>query len=350
MHLEAIVHAHAAAFIGREPWDVAHDEALLADAHRTAWECYRHRQVVVGIDVASAEAEAWGAALEPAADDPARFVAVSSRVSDLAALRELPELDPVSSVRLGIALAAARRVRAAIPATVALPVAGPWATAALLLGEKNLRCALDENPEAVRDALIAIVRKMRPWLRAISSEGLRIVVAEAPYSPAAIPAETLAAFIKPALAAIVHESRAATMHAPALFVEGDTAAIANHLCSTGAGLVVCPATTNHKVFLENTRGFRETTVRVDLPAELWTEATAWSDVCDAVADASTAARQHAKPMLGTGPLPPHASSVRVVDACTFATTMDPWLDRPGVASVAAAGARAVTECAAPSRP
>ena len=65
MHLEIVVQAHAAAFLGRTAWDLRGDARMMVDAHRTAWGCYRQRALVPGNDALTLELEAWGADVRP---------------------------------------------------------------------------------------------------------------------------------------------------------------------------------------------------------------------------------------------------------------------------------------------
>ncbi len=273
MHLEAVANAHAAAFIGRTPWDVSRDAALLADAHQTAWSCYAPRTVVPVIEPLLAEAEAWGAQVYPR--DGGEGIALGRPVvSDFRALEELPEIDPENPA-LSTLLAAARALPREPRRTVAVPVTGP--------------------------------------------------LAEADYAPGQFLPDVYASTFLPALRELVRIARRLTHEAPMLVVAGDTAPIAGHLCGSGAGYVACPDTTQRTAFLAQARCHPDVTVRIDLPRELWTNAD-WPAICRAIAEAAGAARLHARTVLGTGPLPLRASSVMVVDASHFAMNMDPWLD------------------------
>ena len=45
------VYEHAAGLIGKNPWEVSRNGQLLSKAHIEAFHLYRHRPVVVGIDI-----------------------------------------------------------------------------------------------------------------------------------------------------------------------------------------------------------------------------------------------------------------------------------------------------------
>jgi hypothetical protein len=326
MHLEAVVDAHAAAFLGRDPWDVAHDRDLLADAHRTAWACYRHQTVVVGIDLASVEAEAWGTAVKPPSDpNGLAFEITEPLLASLADTARLPYLDPAQNPRLLTVLEAARRLLAEVPATVAVPVAGPLALATALAGAGAIDDAVRADSGAAREALTTLVHRLRAWIHAIARCGAQIAVVEAPYDPRRMPPAWLTEAALPALRSLLQVIRVETRFAPSLFIDGDTAPIAHALAESGAGLVNCPAATGRSAFLEAVREFPDLEVRMDVAPGKWADGD-WPGVCRAMAEASIHVRRRDRIVLGTGRLPLHASSVLIVDARNFAASMDPWLD------------------------
>ena len=325
MHLEPVVDAHAAAFIGCTPWDVAHDATLLADAHRTAWSSYRQRTVVVGVDRFTLEAAAWGAQVRPGAEPGAPFVIEQPLVDDLRAVTTLPYLDPNTSTRLLTVFEAAGRLLAEVPAKVAVPVTGPLALAAAVAGAEAVREAAARDPVETRDLLVSLVKKLRPWIHAIARCGAQAVIIEAPYDPAVVSPVQYADCVQPALRTLGQILRAETCFAPSLLASGDTAPIARRLAEVGVGLLNCPAEADRAAFLEQVRGFPDLAVQLDLSCTLWCDGD-WPGVCRAIADAIPAARNHDHLFLGTGPLPLAASSVTVVDACNFASRMDPWMD------------------------
>ena len=286
--------------------------------------CYRHRLVVAGIDPTVVEAEAWGARVRESARSD-RFETEAPLVRSFAEVAQLPELDPARQAPLASVLRAAARLKSEVLTTVAVPISGPLALGEAVLGRDALLHTLTRDGDGTRASLLALVEKLRPWIRAIAAAETEIAVVEPAYDPQEIPPAMYAACVRPALTALLLEIRERTYSSPAVFVAGDTAPIVQHLCGAGAGYVICPATTNRNAFLEGARSFRDITVRVDLPTTLWNNGD-WTAACKAIAEASSAARIHARSILGTGPLSPSASSVMVVDACNFATSMDPWLD------------------------
>jgi hypothetical protein len=50
MKLEFKIFEHAAALIGRTPWEVSRDAELLFQAHAAAYRLYRHQPLIAAID------------------------------------------------------------------------------------------------------------------------------------------------------------------------------------------------------------------------------------------------------------------------------------------------------------
>ncbi|HEX9781142.1 MAG TPA: uroporphyrinogen decarboxylase family protein [Opitutaceae bacterium] len=322
MHLEAVPHAHAAAFIGRSPWDVSRDPILLADAHATAWRCYGHRMITPVIHPHVAEAEAWGLKLTP--DESGECLAARRRVLErFEDLDTLPPLDPAAPP-LQALLTASSMLARDVRDVVSVPVTGPFAIAEALVGRAALLEALARRSAAFERTLCALVVKMDPWIIAIGRAGGKVAVHEADYDPGLVSPEAYGNAVVPALRGLAEAARRATHDAPAILVDGDTAAIARHLCNCGAGYVACPESTSQTAFLAQIRQFPEVTVRVDLPRDLWEEKN-WQAVCREIAARAGFVRLHERTILGTGPLPVHASSILVVDGCHFTTNMDPWI-------------------------
>ena len=64
MELSPSVYEHAAAVIGRTPWEVSRDPELLFAAHAEAYRVYRQTPIMPGIDIYNLEAEAYGGVVE----------------------------------------------------------------------------------------------------------------------------------------------------------------------------------------------------------------------------------------------------------------------------------------------
>ncbi len=324
MHLEIVVQAHAAGFLGRTAWDLRTDARMLADAHRTAWGCYRQRVLLPGNDALTLELEAWGADVRPTLIGDT-WSASRPLLGSLSEVLDLPEIGRPGSAVFDTVLAAVASLRTSTTAAVCVPVSGPLALAGQLVGREVLVRELHDDPFGSREHLLNLVRKLRPWLATLVRSGARITIADDYFSTEDVEPEIFSGLVVPSLAWLVNEATALSGERPVLSVAGDLAAVAYKLFSTNASTVVCPAATRRSRFFPQAREFPNTTVRLDLPAALWT-ANDWPGICQEIAAARTAARHHPNTILGTGPLPVNASSVLVVDASHFTASLDEWME------------------------
>jgi hypothetical protein len=269
-----------------------------------------------------AEAQAWG--LQVHAIDTGEGIDAGAPVLEsLQQLRELEPIDPAAA-SLRTVLETAPALNGEVNGACTLPISGPFAIAEALLGRARLLESVAREPREAAHALAHVVACLAPWIDAVARTGCPAAVFEADYAPTELPPPTFDRVVAESLSELVLRVRRATHESPSLFVDGNTAPIAGLLAATGAGQVNCPDTTSQTLFLAAVRKHRDLEVRVDLPRRLWTGAS-WHSICDEISVRAGYTRLHANILLGTGPLPLHASSVLVVDACHFTTNMDPWL-------------------------
>ncbi len=213
-----------------------------------------------------------------------------------------------------------------------LPVGHQWqecvvtTLAERLIGREALVRDLHDDPFGSREYLLSLTRKLRPWLTAIAQRGASVTIIDDYFCTRDVEPEIFTGLVVPALAYLVNEVIAITHAKPVLAVGGDISAVAYKLFSTNAGTVVCPAAARRSRFFQQAREFPDTTVRVDLPAELWTGRD-WPNICRELAAARAAARHHPNALIGTGALPVGASSVLVVDASHFTASLDDWMEQ-----------------------
>ena len=324
MHLEVVVQAHAAAFLGQTAWSMRGDATMLADAHRTAWNCYRHRLLLPGNDALTLEAEAWGAAVRPSLTGDAWAVA-KPILGALNEVLDLPEIGRSEDSAPAAVLRAVDELHRSTEAAVSVPVTGPLALAEHLVGREALVRDLHDDPFGSREHLLALARKLRPWLARVAARGAKVAITDDYFCTRDVEPEIFSGLIAPALAYLVNEAASVTGERPLLAVGGEISAVAYRLFSTNAGTVVCPAAAKRARFFQQAREFPDTTVRLDLPASLWTGSD-WPSICQEITAARTAARHHPNTILGTGPLPVDASSVLVVDATHFTASLDSWAE------------------------
>lgn len=164
------IYEHAAAIIGRSPWEVSRSADLLAAAHVAAWRRYGQRLVVVGIDVYNVEAEALGAIVPKPSGHGVPALA-SHPLQDMEELAELPPFDPSAGRWPTVIEAALRLADACRGAEVLVPLCGPMALAQGLLGMENLLMGLHEDAEAAAGALAALADRQVAALRSIVPTG-----------------------------------------------------------------------------------------------------------------------------------------------------------------------------------
>lgn len=123
MELSPSVYEHAAALLGRTPWEVSRDAELLFAAHAEACRVYRHTPIMPGIDIYNLEAEAYGATvINPGGIGiPAITRPICRSTGDLLQLAPLP---PRTAGRIPMAVRVAGRPNVCL-GTGALPYETP---------------------------------------------------------------------------------------------------------------------------------------------------------------------------------------------------------------------------------
>ena len=263
MDFSPSVYEHAAFHIGRTPWEASRDADLLFEAHAAAYRCYRHRPIVVGIDIYNLEAEAHGGKVEPAHGTgiPAIKRPVLGSVAELA---RLAPLDPDRGGRIPMLLGVARRLAAAFPeAEVRVPVSGPFSIASSLLGFESLLTAAYSEPEATRDALVHLVDGQAAFCAAIRRAGLDVAFFESAAAPPLLSPDLFCRVELPALTAIMRRAAEVVGHPISCIIGGDTTPILDAMLATGTGYVVCPIETNQEAFMRKVWDRKEVRVRVN---------------------------------------------------------------------------------------
>ena len=176
------IYEHAARIIGKSPWEVSRDAELLSKAHAEAYRLYRHRPVVVGIDIYNLEAEAYGAVVSRAAGNaiPAIREYPCSSARELLALKPF---DPKAAGRIPMVIEAAKCVHDNYPdADVRIPLSGPFSLAANLVGFENLLCEIHINPNLVAGALRHLVAGQAEFCKEVVRNRLDIAFFESAVS------------------------------------------------------------------------------------------------------------------------------------------------------------------------
>ena len=319
MKLQAVILEHAAALIGRSPWEVSRDADLLAAAQIAAHRVYGHQPIICGIDVYNIEAEAWGAQVE--SHGPMGVPVLGAPLfSDPEALLGLPALEVERDGRLPKLLDAARQIAAALPGVpLRIPLAGPFSIAVGLLGFETMLMAMWENEEVVRSVLQRFGEHQARLCLQFADRGFQTCIYESGAAPPLVSPEMFSTFVAPALKPIFEAGRKAGLPV-ACIVGGDMAPVIETLLACGPAAVICPAETDQEAFMRKALGWPEIAVRINLPAGLVSKGDAAS-LEHEIAKLSSLARLHPLATLGTGVLPYNAQPEAVLALSRFAESL-----------------------------
>lgn len=268
MDISPSVYEHAAALIGRTPWDVSRDPELLFAAHAEAYRVYRHTPIMPGIDIYNLEAEAYGAKVE----NPGGFgiPAVSRPILQSAAgLLDFKPLHPRRDGRIPMQIQVAARLAQAFPETqVRVPVSGPFSIASNLVGFENLLCDVATDPDAVAQALMHLVAGQVAFAEEIREQGVDVAFFESAACPPLLSPAMFRRVELPALKAILGGMAQVLGHPVPCIIGGDTTPILDAMLETGTSYVVAPYETNQEAFLKKLWDRTEIRVRVNSGAEV----------------------------------------------------------------------------------
>lgn len=302
MDLSPSVYEHAAAVIGRTPWEVSRDEELLYTAHAAAYRLYRHTPIMPGIDIYNLEAEAYGGVVEPAGGVgiPAIARPICASAADLL---ELEPLDPRSDGRIPMAIRVAARLAKEFPETqVRVPVSGPFSIASNLVGFEKLLVDVATRPDDVAKALMHLVAGQVAFAEAIKEHGLDVAFFESAACPPLLSPADFRRLELPALKAIMGKMAQVLGHPVPCIIGGDTTPILDAILETGTGYVVAPYETDQAAFMNKIWDRTEICVRVNTDVEIISRGT-WDEI-KADADRILAlVRGRPNVCLGTGALP-----------------------------------------------
>lgn len=302
MDISPSVYEHAAALIGRGPWEVSRDEDLLYAAHAEAYRVYRHTPIMPGIDIYNLEAEAYGG--EVVNPGGTGIPAVSQPICKSAAeLLELKPLNPRTDGRIPMAIRVAARLAQEFPETqVRVPVSGPFSIASNLVGFENLLYDVALNPEEVARALMHLVAGQVAFAEEIKEHGVDVAFFESAACPPLLSPASFRRLELPALKAILGGMAQVLGHPVPCIIGGDTTPILEAMLETGTGYVVAPYETDQEAFMKKIWDRTDIRVRVNSGAEIISRGT-WEEI---KADADRIIRLvEGRPnvCLGTGALP-----------------------------------------------
>lgn len=302
MDFSPAVYEHCARLIDRTPWDVSRDAELLYAGQAEAFRRYRHRPVVVGVDIYNLEAEAYGAVVDR--PDGTGVPAIGRHpCAGIGALAALPRFDPERDGRLPLVLGVAQRLHAAFPeADVRVPVAGPFSIAANLVGFDALLCAVLDAPAATAAALHGLVAGQVDFCRAVRRRGLDIAFFESAAAPPLLAPTQFAAVEAPALRSLLTQAAAVVGHPVPCVIGGNTLPILPQILATGTDYVICPSETDQPAFMAAMRTHPQVMVRVNMAPAIVASGT-WPQIRTEVERVRALAAGRARVCLGTGALP-----------------------------------------------
>ena len=266
MDISLSVYEHAAALIGRSPWEVSRDPELLFAAHAEAYRIYRHTPIMPGIDIYNLEAEAYGAKIEN--PGPTAIPAITKPVCQSAAeLLQLKPLNPRSDGRIPMAIAVAARLAERFPETpVRFPVSGPFSIAANLVGFENLLLDVAMQPDVVAQALMHLASGQIAMAEEIGSRGLGVAFFESAACPPLLSPRDFRRLELPALQAILVAMTKLLGQTVPCIIGGNTEPILDAILETGTRSVVAPFETNQPLFMKKIWERTDVLVRVNTDA------------------------------------------------------------------------------------
>jgi len=302
MEFSPSVYEHAARVIGKSPWEVSRNAELLSQGNIEAFRLYRHRPVVVGIDIYNLEAEAYGATVEKPGGNG--IPAISKHpYSTLKDLMNLAPLNPRTDGRIPMVIEAAKRVANECPqADVRIPLGGPFSIAANLMGFESLLCEVLSNPDSVIEVLHHLVIGQIELCKEIAHNDLDIAFFESAATPPLLSPQQFRDIELPALKDIMEKTGAIVGHPVPCVIGGNTAPILEAILETGTGYVVCPAETDQQLFMEKMKAAPKVMVRINMDPRPMT-AKNFEAVYKEVDRVLALAKNREKACIGTGCLP-----------------------------------------------
>jgi uroporphyrinogen decarboxylase len=296
------VYEHAAALIGRTPWDVSRDEDLLWQAHREAYLLYRHFPLVVGIDIYNLEAEAYGCQVErPEGNGIPAITRPLFRSLEDALNAGQPRIERAG--RIAMVIRTARRLAEEFPeADVRIPVSGPFSIATSLLGAEELLISAVVAPDLTRQFLLALVPGQTRMSEAARAAGIDVAFFESAAAPPLLSPTLFSEVELPALKAAMMQIGSAIGHPVPCIIGGDTEPILDQILETGTNFVICPAETDREGFMRRMESHPAVKARVNLDPRVYSRGTR-DEIIAAVDEVIALAAGRPNVLLGTGAVP-----------------------------------------------
>lgn len=265
--LVPVVYEHAAAFLGRSPWEVGYSADLLVQAHEAAWKEYHHSPLTVGIDVYNLEAECYGARVEK----PEGNEVPSIKDFILGSCEEIEKLsffDPLKSGRFPLIFQAAKALREKLPSVdIRIPLGGPFSIASNLVGFDTLLVEAFSEPEMVRQALLHLAEGQLRIASIAKTEGFDITFFESAATPPLLSPELFESVELPALKHVLEGVGELFAHRPSFIMGGNTFPVLAYVLACNPGFIICPGETDQAAFMEAVKTHRDLSVRINMKVE-----------------------------------------------------------------------------------
>ncbi len=322
MKFEPAVYEHAARLIGRTPWEVSRDKELLIQGHRAAFEKYRHKPVVVGIDVYNPEAEAFGAVV--AEPDGEGIPSIAGHLcQEVADILKRKDYNPETSGRLSMIIVAARELKQQLPeAVVKVPVSGPFSLASNLCGLENLLCECLTDPEVVGQALKKLATNQLRFCKAIADAGVGITLFESAATPPLVPPHMFQDIVLPALQSVIKGAADVLGEDVSCIIGGNTFPILETMLCAGTKYIICPGETAQGAFMKKMEEHPDVMVRINMNPSVFCT----TDTAAAFKEAERVmllARGRERVCLGSGVLPYEAVPETVLAVKNYIEEQEP---------------------------
>jgi uroporphyrinogen decarboxylase len=310
MELGFKVFEHAAALIGRTPWEVSRDPELLFQAHAASYRLYRQTPIIAAIDHYNLAPEAYGAVVSRPAGNGAPAIA-DPLLGQFSDLLRLHPIDPASAGRFPLVFAVASRLAREFPeAEVAVPVNGPFSIASALVGFDQLLCAVVDEPDQVQSALAHLIAGQVALTEQARGLGLHVAFAESAAGPPLLSPALFRQVELPVLKTLLARMGRIMGHPIACLMGGNTVRILDELLETGTPALLCPHETDQAVFVKKLLDRPEIRVRINLHAGTVARGS-WEELRAEADRALALASGRPNTVLGAGVLPYEAKTETV---------------------------------------
>ena len=302
MDISPSVYEHAAALIGRTPWDVSRDGELIYRAHAAAYEYYHQKPIMPGIDIYNLEAEAYGAEL--AKPEGIGIPAVAEHpFSSTADLAGLPPLDPDRDGRIPMLIDVAHRLAVRFPeADIRVPISGPFSIASNLVGFDALLMEVAMQPQRTADALMHLVDGQVAFAQGVQAAGVDVAFFESAACPPMLSPQMFRTIELPALTRIMRCIGEVVGHPIPCIIGGNTEPIVEAMLETGTGYLVCPFETDQSQFMATVWDRTEVRIRVNMDLRIVSGGT-WDEIKNEADRVMKLMEGRENVCVGTGALP-----------------------------------------------